>query len=228
MGFSDSQHLRKTVAGACMFLAPLLFVVAFVVSPKLETEAGPTLRTAAAHLDRYLVSNILGMVGLILLIPAVLGLMHMLRERRPVYGAVGGALSIIGLVASMAGVGAGFVIWGMAKDGVQPADVSALHTVSHSAEAMIPLYIVGLVSAVGLVVMAAGLYLSRVVDWWMALFVATGAVCINVAFPAGELAVGIVGAALMLVGLGSVGLMGLRASDADPGHTPGYPRLRPA
>ena len=39
MGFSDSQHLRKTVAGVCMFLAPLLFVVAFVVSPKLETEA---------------------------------------------------------------------------------------------------------------------------------------------------------------------------------------------
>ena len=168
------------------------------------------------------------MVGLILIIPAVLGLMHMLRERRPVYGAVGGAVSIIGLVASMAGSGAGFVIWGMAKDGVQPADVSALHTVIHSAEAMIPLYIVGLVSAVGLVVLAAGLYLARVVDWWMALFVAAGAVGINVAFAAGVLAVGIVGAALMLVGLGSVGLMVLRESDADWEHTPDYRGFRPA
>src|SRR5436853_239927 len=153
MGFSDSQHLRKTVAGACMFLAPLLFVVSAVVSPKLETTAGKQLSVATQHVDRYYIANLLGMIGLILVVPAVLGLMHMIRERRPAYGAV---------------------------------------------------------------------------DWWVALFFAAGVVCLNIAFPAGVLALAIVGSALMLVGLGSVGLMVLRESDADWEHTPDYRGLRPA
>jgi hypothetical protein len=228
MGFSDSQHLRKMVAGACMLLAPLVMLVAAVVSPEIETKAGAQLATAADHLDRFYISNLLAMVALILLVPAVLGLMHMMRERRSAYGAVGGGLTVLGTLASLTGVGVGFVIWQMAKDGVQPADVSALHGVLNAAGAVIPVYVLGLVMAIGAAILGAGLYLSRVVDWWMALFFAGGIVCINVAFLAGTLALLIVGAALTLVGLGSMGLMVLRESDADWEHTPDYHGMRPA
>jgi hypothetical protein len=228
MEFSDSHHLRKTVAGMCMVLAPLMFVVAFVVSPRLETDAGPQLRVAAGHLDRYLISNIVAMVGLFLVVPAVLGVMHMLRERQPGAGAIGGGLTLVGIFGTLVGTGAGFMIWRMAHDGVQAADVSALHGALHSAGAFVPLYGIGFLAAVGTVVLCAGLYMARVVDWWMALFFAAGAVCINVAFPAGVLALAIVGAALMLVGLGSMGLMVLRESDADWEHTPEYHGFRPA
>jgi len=93
---------------------------------------------------------------------------------------------------------------------------------------MIPVYFVGFVGAVGAVVLAYGMYRARAVDWWMALFFAAGIVCINVAFPAGALWLGIVGAALTLVGLGTVGLMVLRESDTDWEHTPDYHGLRPA
>src|SRR5438270_734675 len=126
MGFSDSQHLRKMVAGSCMFLAPLLFVAAFVISPKLETSAGKQLAVAHQHLDRYYISNLIAMVELILFVPAVLGLMHMVRERQPAYGAVGGGLTMIGLLESLVTTGAAFVISLMTIDVVQPADVSAL------------------------------------------------------------------------------------------------------
>jgi hypothetical protein len=211
-----------------MFLAPLLFLAAFVVSPKLETSAGKQLAVANSHLDRYYISTLVAMVGLFLVVPAVLGLMHMVRERQPVYGAVGGGLTMIGVLASLVGVGAGFAIWQMASDGVQPADVSALHGMTHTAGAVIPLYIVGFVGAVGAVVLGYGLYAARVVDWWMALFFAAGIVCINVAFPAGALWLAIVGAALTLVGLGSMGLMVLRETDADWEHTPEYRGMRPA
>ncbi|HEX8073985.1 MAG TPA: hypothetical protein VF545_03300 [Thermoleophilaceae bacterium] len=228
MNFSDSHHFRKTVAGACMLVAPLLFVIAFVVSPRLETSAGKQLGVAADNLDRYYIANLIAMIGLFLVVPAVLGLMHMLRERRPGYGAIGGGLTALGVLASLVGIGVGFVVWQMAKDGVQAADVNAIHGVSHVAGAVIPVYILGMVGAVGAVILGAGLYLSRVVDWWMALFFAAGVVCINVAFPAGVLGLAIVGAALMLVGLGSVGLMVLRESDADWEHTPEYRGMRPA
>ena len=229
MGFSDSHHLRKTVAGACMVLAPLLFLVAFVVSPKLETEAGPQLSVAAEHADRFYIANLVAMIGLILVVPAVLGLMHMLRERRPLHSAVGGGLTLIGVLLTLVGCGVSFVIWEMARNGADSAgNVAVLDGVLNDAAVMIPVFIVGFVGALGVVLLGIGLYQSHVVDWWMALFFAVGVVCINVAFPAGVLALAIVGAALMLVGLGSMGLMVLRESDADWEHTPDYQGMRPA
>jgi hypothetical protein len=229
MGFSDSHHLRKTVAGACMVLAPLLFLVAFVVSPKLETSAGKQLSVAADHVDRFYIANLLALVGLMLVVPAVLGLMHMLRERRPQYSAVGGALALIGVFASMVGQGVAFVMWEMARHGADSAaNTTVIDRVIHDSGTVIPIYVLGYLGALGVVVLAAGLYMARVVDWWMALFFAGGVVCINIAFPAGVLALAIVGSALMLVGLGSMGLMVLRETDADWEHTPDYHGMRPA
>jgi hypothetical protein len=229
MGFSDSHHLRKTVAGACMVLAPLLFLVAFVVSPKLETSAGKQLSVAADHVDRFYIANLLALVGLMLVVPAVLGVMHMLRERRPQYSAAGGGLALIGVFASMVGQGVAFVMWEMARHGGDSAaNTTVIDRVIHDSGTVIPIYVLGYVGVLGVVVLAAGLYLSRVVDWWMALFFAAGVVCINIAFPAGVLALAIVGSALMLVGLGSMGLMVLRETDADWEHTPDYRGMRPA
>jgi hypothetical protein len=229
MGFSDSHHLRKTVAGACMVLAPLLFLVAFVVSPRLETKAGKMLSVAADHVDRFYIANVVAMVGLMLVVPAVLGVMHMLRERRPGYSGIGGSLTLIGVFASLVGQGAALVMWEMARNGAAGAgNTSVVHAFTHDAGTVLPIYIVGYLGAIGVVVLAAGLWMARVVDWWMALFFAAGVVCINIAFPVGVLALAIVGSALMLVGLGSMGLMVLRESDADWEHTPDYHGMRPA
>jgi hypothetical protein len=229
MGFSDSQHLRKMVAGACMLLAPLLFLVAFVVSPELETKAGAALSSAADNVDRFYIANLLATIGLMLVVPAVLGVMHMLRERRPAYSGLGGTLTLIGVFASMVGQGVAFVMWEMARNGADSAgNTAVIHGVINDAGTVLPIYVLGYIGALGVVVLAAGLYLARVVDWWMALFFAAGIVCINIAFPAGLLALAIVGSALTLVGLGSMGLMVLRESDADWEHTPDYTGMRPA
>jgi hypothetical protein len=229
MAFSDSHHLRKTIAGACMVLAPLLFLVAFVVSPKIETKAGKMLSVAADHVDRFYIANLVATIGLMLVIPAVLGVMHMLRERRPAFSGIGGSLALIGVFASLVGQGVAFVMWEMARHGADSAaNTSVLHAVTHDTGAVVPIYVLGYIGCVGVVVLAAGLYMARVVDWWMALFFAAGVVCINIAFPAGMLALAIVGSALMLVGLGSMGLMVLRESDADWEHTPEYRGMRPA
>jgi hypothetical protein len=229
MGFSDSQHLRKMVAGACMLLAPLLFLIAFVVSPELETEAGKQLGVAADDVDRFYVANLVALIGLMLVVPAILGVMHMIRERRPAYSGLGGTLALIGVFAAMVGQGVALVMWEMARNGGDSAaNTAVIHGVINDAGTVLPIYVLGYVGVIGVVVLAAGLYMARVVDWWMALFFAAGIVCINVAFPAGLLALAIVGSALALVGLGSMGLMVLRESDADWEHTPDYRGMRPA
>ena len=228
MGFSDSQHLRKTVAGACMVVGPLLLLAAFVISPRLETEAAAQLRVAAEHVDRYYIVNLIAMIAVVLMVPAVLGLMHMVRERRPAHGAVGGGLSILGLLATMAGFGIAFAVWRMVADGVQPGDVALVESINETAGVQIPIAIVGFAGAIGFAVLMLGMYRAHVVDWWMALCAALGVVLINVAFPAGVLALAIVGGALLLVGLGTIGLMVLRESDAEWEHTPDYHGWRPA
>lgn len=228
MGFSDSHHFRKTVAGCCMVLAPLGVLAAFVFSPPLHTGAASQMAAFAAHPDKALFSAILTLASIALAVGATLGLMHMLRERSTALGHVGGALALVGFVAAAAQGGIFLMAWAMTRDGVQASDVTAWHAATHDAGVVIPVLVVGLLATVGFILLAAGLYRARAVDWWMSAAIALGALGIALATPFESIAVGIVAGALLLVGLGSVGLMVLREADADWEHTPDYRGLRPA
>src|SRR2546423_10897665 len=227
MGFSDSHHFRKTVAGCCMVAGPLAALAAFIVSPAFHTGSGAQVAEVARHQDRFLLSMLLSLAAVALVIGDSLGLMHMLRERMVGYGNVGGMLTMVGLVFTMAQVAAQFTLWAAVRDGVQAADVATWHTVTHDAAMVIPLVAVPWLAVVGFAVLAMGLYRARAVDWWMAAMVAFGALGITLAGPLTSLAVGIVGAALFLVGMGSIGMSVLRESDADWEHTPDYRGFRP-
>jgi hypothetical protein len=227
MRVSDSQHFRKTVAGVCMICGPLLLLIGFAVSPKLETAATKQLAAAAGHPDRYLFTMFAALIGVTLLFGAILGLMHMMRERQPAYSNVGGGIALLGALGVMASMSVGFMVWVMANNGVTLGDASLLHRYNQSAGA-VTIGVVGYLLAVGLVVLAMGLYRAHFVDWWMAACIALGVVLIEVAFPAHALWIAIVGSAFLLVGMGSVGLMVLRETDADWEHTPEYRGFRPA
>jgi len=224
---SDSQHFRKMVAGWCMIVAPLLFVVGFSVSPRLETSATKQLAAAAGHVDRFYIATVVMFVGLALFLGAILGLVHMMRERGTAYGHIGGAVAVIGLLFTMAGLSLQLMIWLMAKDGVTAADTQLLHRFIH-AGGVAPFTVLGYVLAIGLIAMAMGLYRARLVDWWMAAFIAVGSVLVEVAFPAHALWLAIVGSAFLFVGFGSIGMMVLRETDTDWEHTPEYRGFRPA
>jgi len=228
MRFSDSHHLRKTIAGCCMVAGPLCVLAAFVVSPAIHTDAGDQLRAFAAHQDRLALSAVLSLVGIALFVGATMGLMHMLRERMPMYSIVGGALTLAGLVAIAAQTGALFLAWKMVADGVQPATVLAWDGFISAAVSVIATGITAWLASVGVIILAAGLHRAKAVDWWMAAMIAIGAVCVALAGPFGSVAFGIVGAALFLIGLGSVGMMVLRESDAEWEDTPEYGGFRPA
>ncbi len=228
MGFSDSHHFRKTVAGCCMVVGPLLALVAFIVSPAFKTGSAAQVAEVAGHQDRYLLSTLLALAAVTFVIGGALGLMHMLRERMVAYGHAGGILALLGLVATMAQLGAGLMLWPMVRDGVQASDVSAWHAVTHDTATTIPLFIVPWVAVIGFATLAMGLYRAHAVDWWMAAMLSVGTLGVTLAGPLGSLAVGIVGAALFLVGSGSIGMVVLRESDADWEHTPEYHGLRPA
>src|SRR5919201_1336357 len=168
---SDAHHSRKMVAGACMVIAPLLVLVSEVIHPAEKSSSREQLAVIARHLDRWYAAHLIALVAIALLVPAVLGLMHMLRERQVAWGHVGGGL--------------------------------------------------------GLICLAIGLYRARVVPSWVSLFLVVAAACFAVELAASINAFGIVAAAFLFVGLGSVGRVVLTESDEDWEHTPEHRGFRP-
>ena len=227
-GFSDSHHFRKMVAGVCMVAAPLFALIAFVVIPELHSDEGAQLSQIAADADRWIAATLLSIAAIACAMVATLGLMHMLRERRPMAAAVGGALAFTGLAAWLCQMGAGVLLWQMTKDGVQPSDVAAYQGLTETFGSALLLFWLPVLTAVGYAVLAAGLYGGRAVDWWMAAAIGVAPVLLVISGLAFSAPVGLIGAALLLVGLGSTGLMVLRETDADWEHTPEWHGFRPA
>jgi hypothetical protein len=225
---SDAHHFRKMIAGFCMVVAPLLFLVATVIHPETGTDEASMVAAAAGSPDAWYIAHLLAMVSIVLAVPAVLGLMHMLREREVAFGHMGGGLGILGLIA-FAGLVTieGLVGWQMAVAGDRGEMVALLERLFETTGVVVPLYIMSFAFTLGVLCLAAGLYRARAVQSWMAAFVAVGAIAGAIGGAAAIEWLTIVGAAFLFVGLGSVGRMVLTESDEDWEHTPDYPGFRP-
>jgi hypothetical protein len=210
-----------------MALAPLLLLVGMVIHPETGTEAASMVAAAAEDPDAWYAAHLIVLMALVLAVPAVLGLMHMLREREVALGHVGGGLGLLGILAFVGIVAIdGFAGW-QAGSGDRSEMVALFDRMYDSAGVVIPFYVMSFGFAAGILCLALGLYRARAVQSWTAVVIALGAVLLAVAFPtAGEL-LAIAGAALLFVGLGSVGRMVLGESDEDWEHTPEHQGFRP-
>jgi hypothetical protein len=225
---SDAHHFRKLVAGACMIVAPLLLLVAMVIHPESETDEAAQLTVIGQNLDAWYVAHLLVLVSIVLAIPAVLGLMHMLREREVAWGHLGGGLGLLGLVAFTGLIAIdGFVGWQMASEGDRAEMVALFERLFESAGVVIPFFAMTFAFTLGMLCLSFGLYRARAVQSWMALCLAVGSVAFAVGGTAAINWLMIVGAAIVLVGLGSIGRMVLTESDEDWEHTPEYRGFRP-
>ena len=223
---SDAHRFRKLVAGACMVLAPLVLLVGAVVHPEMETSEAAQLAVIVDEPDRWYVAHLILLCSVALAVPAVLGLMHMLREREVAFGHLGGGLALLGLLASTGVVAMEFVAW-QAAAGSRAEMVALFERLNDSAGVLIPFFLVSFGFALGMVLLAMGLYRARAVQWWMSLFIAVAAICLAIGVPAALNWLTIVGAAFLVVGLGSIGRMVLTETDEDWEHTPEYKGFRP-
>jgi hypothetical protein len=226
-GLSDAHHFRKMVAGTCMVLGSLTALAAGIIQPDPSLNEANQLAIVAGHPDAWYASQMLSLLAIVLAVPAVLGLMHMLRERDVAFGHVGGGLALVGLLAYTGIVTIGLVQWQMAAAGNTGAMTDLLHRLNHTMGIEVPFAVGALAFGVGMVCLSIGLYRARAVQSWMAIAVAVAATCIVVAgFTASGLTF-IVGAAFLVVGLGSIGRMVLSEPDTDWEHTPEYKGFRP-
>ncbi|HVS29390.1 MAG TPA: hypothetical protein VHE14_07540 [Solirubrobacteraceae bacterium] len=199
-----------------MLLAPLLLLVVASISPENSSNAQRQLTVVARHPDRWYVSDLLAILALCLLIPAIFGLMQMLRERAPRICHVGGSLALAGVVAVAFQTALGLVEWQMIKGGADRDQMAALlHRLEQSA-GVAPVLIAAGLLALGLTLLAFGLYRIGEIGLTTASAIALGAILVDVGYELPSGALTIAAAALTALGLGRVGWRLLLASGAPP------------
>ena len=147
------RRLGRVGCGLAMMVAPLLLLVSSALGPphRASRHLADPLPHIAADPDRFLASVFVGLLSLALLLPAVLGIAHLLLPGRPALALTGAALVLVG-VLSLAVV-----------HGVQLAQHQMVHTTADR-DQMVAL-LQRLEGGIGLKVIFVGFFLGLFVGW---------------------------------------------------------------
>jgi hypothetical protein len=96
----DAHNFRRTLTGLSLIAAPLVLLVVWVALPDLPDD--PTAMFAAIAANRKCTMALLLILSSVLFLPAVIGLIHLLRDRGVVLGHLGGGLALLGALGHIA------------------------------------------------------------------------------------------------------------------------------
>jgi hypothetical protein len=226
---STAHRTRRYIAGAGMVLAPLFLLISAIIQPTLKSGELNQLVVISGNLDDWYTSQAFALAALAVAVPAILGLMHMLRERQWPTGTIGGGLALLGVVFSAGTVALSLVQWEMMRFGVPiPVAAAVVHDLKTTAGMEIPFIILPFAFALGMVILAVGLAVSRAQNPVVAACIGLGAIGAPIAYAISSVTLLIIAAAVLLVGLGATGLYVLRETDEQWEHTPELHGFRPA
>jgi hypothetical protein len=188
-GISDAHHFRKMVAGFCMVFAPVCMLVGFVADPD------------ASYAFLF--------AGAVLMVPAALGLMHMLREREVAYGHLGGGLSVVGLMGLVG-------LIGMDVGGTN----DLVDRVDHLSGVATWMFVAAMCFGLGSAALGMGVFRAHAIPSWAAACLMVGGIAFDVALLTSSAGIAIAASAAMLGGVGATGLTVWRESDDAWEHTP--------
>ena len=221
MNHSPAERYRRLICGVCMIAAPLALFVSDLVWPVTHTKAKDVMADATGSTGRIYAGALLCVLAMMLFAGAIIGLAHMLHERRPGIAFAGGAMAIVGVVAVSAIVGwMGLFLSEAAKSGRDSAGMTAL--LDDMMSKMVPFGVASMLIGVGFLVLAYGLWSTRVVPMWSAALIALAAIGLDIGNPASLKPLVVAADAVLFVGLGVVGLTVLSETEEEWEHTPEF------
>ncbi|WP_214111217.1 hypothetical protein [Acrocarpospora catenulata] len=201
-----ADSFRRSVAAASLVAWPVLLFLAFLTSPPGTTHDPDIF---LAHQTKVEVSGVLFHWATLAMIPAMLGLAGLLRQRAPRLANAGAALGLIGAASAGTLFMADFYDLALAR--TIPAD-QAIKVTAVAAD--LPGVVYGMVfpaflSHLGALILVIGLAATRIAPWWLPVAVIAGIVVpfLTVEQPP---AVQSTGALLQLVAYGWAALRTLR------------------
>ena len=204
------SRFRKNVAGLCLIGAPALLFIGTVIHPGLRQSSNAQLELIARNPDQWYLNHLLGLVAMLLFVPAIAGAVHLLRDREPVWGYLGGALGTVGAVGFVGVITIfGFVGWQMAMSGDQEQMAEVFRRINDSARVAIPFRLMPFAFVLGMVCLAIGFYRARIAGL-PCIAIAAGPVLFGIGTQAELVGLMIPASGMMLMGLGSVGIRVLR------------------
>ena len=210
---SHPSTLRRRVSGVALIIAPLVGLAASQIWPDNPPNPAARLAGIAEESGRHRAANLLTVLAIVLFLAAILAMLHLLRERKPRFAHVGGALALVGIVGWSGTTGITTIESEMANAPDRAAMVALAERIQSSVGAgvFLAMFLLGLF--IGLIVLAVGLWRARVAPFWMPLLV-VAAIVLDVAASTEQIAVAFVWILLTLA-LGWLGMTVLRMSDDD-------------
>jgi Domain of unknown function (DUF4386) len=222
LGLSDARHFRRLAAGFCLIAAPLVLFVGAVVHPQSKEDSAAHLAVVGDNPDRYYAAHALLLIGLALFLPAILGLMHLLRVDATAFGHVGGGLTMIGLLGATAVVAVdGVAVTQMGQPEASPQEMAALLDRIKESAGFRAIAVIGAVSfLLGALLLAYGLWRARAVQPWVAAGIAVGAIAVFIGQVTDNRTIFAIAFAIYLVALGPLGWRLLTESDEEWAREP--------
>jgi len=114
---SNATRFRRTTAGLCLILAPLFLLISDLLETRDPTKTIPELLDAIY--ERAVANEVafaFAIYGFALMVPAVIGMIHLLRHRSVALGHIAGVFVIVGLLSFAFVGGTEFLLYGAGAD----------------------------------------------------------------------------------------------------------------
>lgn len=208
------ESIKRTGTALAMILGPFLLAVGFFIHPLDKSTGAAELQMIVDNIGRWNLAHLLLLVGAVFFIPAVLGLMQLLRERGAWFGLIGGWLAGIGVVFFGALIG----VDALATSALADLPAAQRAALAPAVQAFLDMRgasvagNVGFLLIVGIIVLAIGLFVTRAVPRWASAAIVIGSLLEFGFSSSSTQLVGTAGTVVVFFGMAAIGLREVNTS----------------
>ncbi|HWT24684.1 MAG TPA: hypothetical protein VN213_14360, partial [Solirubrobacteraceae bacterium] len=156
----NPSTVRRVAAGLALIIAPTLFLLADIISPAWSDDTAQHVQQVDENPGRQGVYGLLSVLGFTLLVPGIIGIVHLIRGPGMTLAHIGGGLAVIGFGAGPALAGSG-VTDAVAVDTIGPeAYTVLLEGLQENAAWILLVLLIAIPSLLSVILMAMAVWRS--------------------------------------------------------------------
>ena len=214
----DWRTVRRLFSGACLIAGPALFFVGILIRPTGSDDTGDELLAyVRGNGAAVQVSDLMFIAAVLLLVPAFIGAIHVLRSHEHLLGYLGGGLAVVGFVCLFGMITVDGVALEMAGRGAAAAGMGAVLGQAPNHDLLLWILTIVFVAGhiVGTTLLGIGLFRARSIPVGAAVAVAVSQPLHFVAHAIESKPLDVIAFALFAAGLATLGVRVLRMHDAE-------------